>query len=364
MEALCYHPDMAMPWIGPAVAATVATLAQRPASVLWATAGPVSSFVVARRAAQLTGIPYVLDFRDAWTITFNDFEARRPAWAVRADRRRFHNLLKGARAITFRYHAEAECFWRAYPGALDARRIHILPNGFDGPIDTSLPPGSDRCRVLYAGTLSSYRYDTVLLRLQKLYRTTPRLADRLRLLFVGEGCDKLAAMRPLWVFPSGQRSRQFHESSATNCSATLMRCLVLGRPSTVTGHELFAGAKLFGYLQAGRPILGVLPRDETRRILEGLGVSTIADADSPDQIAALAERVADAWAHGTLQTLAPDAAACQAYSAERQAHVLELALSDQPAHDPFVPHRVEVPSHSSIACQSVADEDRRGLLHS
>src|SRR5262245_39214820 len=82
-EAWCYHPDMAMCWIQPAVKATVEMSTRKRAEVIWATAGPVSSFVVAQRVSQRTGIPYVLDFRDPWTITCTEFETRRPAWATR-----------------------------------------------------------------------------------------------------------------------------------------------------------------------------------------------------------------------------------------------------------------------------------------
>jgi hypothetical protein len=68
-EAWCYHPDMAMGWIKPAVKATVQMCARKRPDIIWATAGPLSSFVVAQQASQCTGVPYVLDFRDAWTIT-------------------------------------------------------------------------------------------------------------------------------------------------------------------------------------------------------------------------------------------------------------------------------------------------------
>src|SRR5262249_19494904 len=112
-EAWCYHPDMAMCWIRPAVRAAVYMSARTQPDVMWATAGPVSSFIVAQQAAQQIGVPYVLDFRDAWTITYNEFEARRPAWATRSDRRALYRLLEGAQAVTFRYHTEAECYWHA-----------------------------------------------------------------------------------------------------------------------------------------------------------------------------------------------------------------------------------------------------------
>ena len=133
-EAWCYHPDMAMPWIRPAVAAAVKTCMREKPTVLWATAGPVSSFVVVERVSRRSGVPYVLDFRDAWTITDNDFEKKRPLWATLADRRAMFRILKGSRAVVFLYEAVAECYLRAYRGAIDPARIHIIPNGYEGPV--------------------------------------------------------------------------------------------------------------------------------------------------------------------------------------------------------------------------------------
>src|SRR4029077_6212479 len=104
----------------------------RKPDVIWATAGPVSSFIVAQKASKQTGVPYVLDFRDAWTIIPTEFDLLKPGWARYFEKRRMFRLLGGAQAVVFRYDTEAECFWRAYPGALNASRIFIIPNGYDG----------------------------------------------------------------------------------------------------------------------------------------------------------------------------------------------------------------------------------------
>jgi hypothetical protein len=109
------------------------------------------------------------------------------------------------------------------------------------------------------------------------------------------------------------------------------------------GYELFAGAKLFGYLKAGCPIIGVLPEDETKKILQAVGVSTVADVDSPTEILIMLQRLLKAWSTGALSSLLPDRAACQAYSAERQTAALVRALEGLPAADPFVPGSVEIP---------------------
>jgi hypothetical protein len=344
LEAWCYHPDMEMGWIRPAVRETVRLCAHAPVDVIWATAGPVSAFVVAHRASRRTGVPYVLDFRDAWTITGNDFEALRPLWATRRDRHNLHRMLKGARAVIFRYHEEAECFWRAYAGALDASKIHIIPNGYEGSVDTSAIPDGNKCTIVYTGMLSSYRFDTLLDALHKFKRYDPDRAKRLSFLFVGEGTEALCReidsldLRDL-VEGRGPSSH----SETTNLHRKAHALLILGRPNTLNGYELFVGAKFFEYLKAGRPIIGVLPADETRKILNRVGVSTVADVESPAEIMAVLRKLVDAWTTRSIGQLLPDRAACEAFSAGRQTAALVRALDGDLAAEPFVPGTVEIP---------------------
>src|SRR5262249_39936244 len=138
-----------------------------------------------------TGVPYVLDFRDSWTLTVSEFEARRPGWATLWDRRTLDRLLRGTQAVIFRYHTEAECYWRAYQGIPDVSKIHIIPNGYEGEIEKFRAPRGNYCTVLYSGTLSDYRYDTLLLSVKELKRSCSDLVRWLRILFVGEGMEAL-----------------------------------------------------------------------------------------------------------------------------------------------------------------------------
>jgi len=344
IEAWSYHPDRSMLWIQPAVKATVALCASKQPKIIWATAGPVSSLIVAQKASQRTGIPYMIDFRDAWTITYNKFEASRPKWAILRDRKRMYRLLEGAQAVSFRYHTEAECYWHAYPGALNASRIHIIPNGYEGTVETFDVPKGELCRILYAGTLESYRYDTLLQALKTFKHQDLDRAAHLRMSFVGEEAENLMDQASALgvadlIEISGPKSH--HE--ITRLQSEAHGLLILGRPSTMKGYELFAGAKLFGYLKVGRPIVGILPADETRKILRRVGSSTVADADSATEIVALLKRLVDAWSNDRLHLLAPDAVACAAYSAPQQTGALVRALEGMPAVDPFLPGRVVIP---------------------
>jgi glycosyltransferase involved in cell wall biosynthesis len=343
-EAWFYHPDMASPWINSAVDAAVAVCKRKPVSVIWATAGPVSSFYVARLASQKTGVPYMLDFRDAWTITHSDFEARRPLWATRRDRRQMYDLLRHAQAVTFRYDTEAECFWRAYRGAMDASRVNLIPNGFEAPIEQFAALQEGKCIILYTGIVLDYRYDTLLTALNLLKHSQPDLAKHLCLRFVGEGMDVIAnEAAALGLSDIIETSGPKPYSEVARLQREAHALLVLGRPATKKGFELFAAAKLFGYLKAGRPIFGVLPEDESRKVLLRVGARTIADVNSPSEIIHVLRLLLDNWSAGTLSSLVPDAKACQAYSSKRQTGTLVRALEGVPADAPFVPGAQAIP---------------------
>jgi hypothetical protein len=356
-EAWCYHPDVAMGWIRPAMKAILKLSSRKRPDVIWATAGPVSSLVVAQRLSQQTGVPYVLDFRDAWTITYNDFEDRRPTWAKRLEQRCMYRLIEKAQSVIFRFQIEAECYWRAYTGALEASKVYIIPNGYEGEIDNFVPLEGDKCKILYTGTLSDYRYDNLLQGLAILKRSSPDLARRVYFHFVGEGTEAIAHDAAALDLSDMMTTRApTSQNEITKLSKQAHAVLILGRPPTMRGYELFAPAKLFGYLKTGIPIVGVLPDDETKKILLRVGVTTVADVDSQSQIAALLRRLLEAWSQGTLSSLVPNRTACEVYSAERQSEELVRALLGTPALEPFVPGSVEVPGSLRSEVSKIAGE--------
>ena len=108
------------------------------------------------------------------------------------------------------------------------------------------------------------------------------------------------------------------------------------------GFEL-CGSKVFGYLRAGRPILGFLPADESRKVLERVGVSTVADIDSPREIVEVLRHMVASWSANRLPSLLPDPDRCAVYEATNQALALVRALEGRPALTPFIPGSVEMP---------------------
>ena len=118
--------------------------------------------------------------------------------------------------------------------------------------------------------------------------------------------------------------------------------LMLERRLTHKGYELLAGAKLFGYLKAGKPILGVVPPGEAARILRDVGVTTVADAGSVETIVHSLDVLFRAWTTGGLAALAPDPIACERFSGRAQSAALVRALEGRPPLDRFVPGAYDV----------------------
>lgn len=345
IEYAYYIPDRAMPWISPALKATYQSCLSKKPDVIWATVGPLSSGLVAFQASQQTGIPYVLDFRDPWGLNYYQAELIRPKFATRKVQRIMRQILERAQAVVFLFETVAECYLRAYPGALDEKKIYIIPNGFEGSLEEFTPVAGEKCTILYAGTLSTYRYDTLLQGLQMFKQKHPHLAKQLWCLFVGDGNEPLGReAKKLGLTDLLETVGPVSYREILKIQGEAHALLILGRQSEIKGHELVAGAKLFGYLKAGRPIIGVLPHDETRKVLVNVGVRTIANVESPDDIAAVFQQMVEAWVDGNLQALLPDPLECAAYSMERQRDALIDALEGRSSQKAFIQGSVNIPA--------------------
>lgn len=327
-ESWVYRPDMAMPWIQPAIQASLDLCQVSRPNVIWATIGPLSAGLVAYRTSVKTGIPYVLDFRDPWGLEYYPHEMRRPAWAKDIDNRNLCRIFTGAQSVVFMFESVAQSYLRAFPDALAPTKIYIIPNGFEGEVEQFVCAPGERCTVLYAGTLSTYRYDILLEGLAQLKRQIPARAAQLRMVFVGEGLQRLAErVAELDLHDMFEVRPPIPSAEVRGLQRKAHALLVLGRMPGRTAHDLVAGAKLFGYLQAGRPVIGIVPHDETRRILSQVGSSLIADADSPDEVVTVLKQILEAWSTGTLDRYVPSRAACEAYSSDRQILDLIAALN-------------------------------------
>ena len=143
------------PWRRRIEAAALAEHARRPVDLVIATTNPQVSITPGLRLAREHGVPYVVDYRDAWTL--HTYSGRRLHEEGSAQARWEARAFAGAAEIWFvndpllRWHA------RTYPELAD--RMHVVMNGYDHDLAppvrdaANLPPG-ESLTFGYLGTLT------------------------------------------------------------------------------------------------------------------------------------------------------------------------------------------------------------------
>lgn len=142
------------PWRATLERAALAVHAERPVDLVVATANPNVDFAAADVLARRHGVPYVMDYRDAWLLdVFSGAQLFRDGGRVdRLERR----LLAGAREVWFVN--EPIRAWHAARHPAIAGRMHVVANGVD-PQYAPRPrldarPADGPLRFGYIGTMS------------------------------------------------------------------------------------------------------------------------------------------------------------------------------------------------------------------
>lgn len=170
-------PEAYASWIPRVVARAVADHARRPYDVVVATGNPFAAFAAAWLLHRALRVPYVLDYRDAWT--FNQFseEVRYPpghrAWRWES------RVLRSASEIAFVNQGMLGWYADRYPFA--ASRMTVVPNGWEPEIlgrgDGRTPRRDGPLRFGYVGTVTDAMPFEALFEGWRLARQDASMAD-------------------------------------------------------------------------------------------------------------------------------------------------------------------------------------------
>jgi glycosyltransferase involved in cell wall biosynthesis len=300
--------------------------------VVLATGNPFASFAAAWLIHRLTGVPYIVDYRDSWTLDlFSDSPAYpddHPAWMWE------QRVLSRASAAIFVNDALRTWHAERYPGAAD--RMMVVPNGWDADLigaggfeqAPSVAVQSRPLRFAYLGTLTRYQPVDEMVEAFMLARRHPELcdaelnihghlgffkgdhveyADRLRLdeePFAGSSSPD-SGVRYCGPVPKTEAYRVYEDSDVLVFLAG--------------GARYVTSGKIFEYMASGRPIVSVhAPGIAAEEVLQGYPLWFNAQSLAPNEVAesmiaagkaardlspalrAEGRRHADAFARGTL----------------------------------------------------------------
>lgn len=313
-------PDSQAGWLGPGTKAGLALIARSRPDVIYASAPPHTSLLLARRLSHKTGVPWVAEMRDLWT-DHPYYDA--PAW------RRWLEKRQDARVMA----SAAACVTVTEPWSVHLReKLHkptaLVMNGFD-PRDFPEEPaepsdGPDTLSIVYTGALYAEKRDP-----EALFAAIARLGDAGRAVTVRFYGPDLTYARTLaeQYGITGQvelhRPIPYDRAIAVQRQADILLLLRWDDP----GERTVIAGKLFEYFGARRPILSV-------GCEEGVAADMIRERNAgvvtrePDVIAAqLRAWIADKAAHGRIAPL--PAVVRDGLSRTEQFAKLETFLAEQ-----------------------------------
>lgn len=121
-----FIPDPRCWWIGPSVRFLKKYLDEHPVDVIVSTGPPHSMHMIARGLSKKTGVPWIADFRDAWTRMYFYKYLALTGWADRRHHRMEKAVLDDAAAVVSVSPREQKEFQ-----TMTDNHIFLITNGFD-----------------------------------------------------------------------------------------------------------------------------------------------------------------------------------------------------------------------------------------
>lgn len=270
--------DRYTPWLPGVVRAAVSLHRRDPLDLVLATGNPWTSFGAAAAIHRITRVPYVIDYRDSWTL--NQF-TQEPAFPEGDPAYRWEpRLLGGAASIVFVNEGMRDWHAERYPHLRD--RMVVLQNGYDADLLTSTyraPEPQEPLRFGYLGTLTDQYDNTAFWKGWKLALQDPSMAGASANVYGHVGFFGGGAARQAQGLPDASVPRAMYHGpvakadvAATYEGLDVLLFLVPDSPYVTSG-------KTYEYMATGKPIVAVhSPESAAGEPLRGYPLrATVAD---------------------------------------------------------------------------------------
>ncbi len=277
-------PDLTRLWTYKAYGVCRQALEAHPCAAMVSTSPPNSIHLLAQTVHARTGLPWVADFRDVWSVADSPWmQAAGPIgrWRHRALERGVLRACQRALMMTAQHAAQTEAVF----GAWVRPKLMVLPNGFDAQDFSAVPEATpnDTLEILYVGTLLDKQARNALPEgLHMAWQQQAGALQNVRVRFVGlldpAYRARLLAASPLVTVdepvPHAEAVRLMQRADAL--------LLVL---SDTLEHRMIYSSKFYEYLAAGKPMLGIVPEGAARAFIIREGIGWVAHPDAPAEIA-------------------------------------------------------------------------------
>jgi hypothetical protein len=267
------QPDPQVLWLPGAIREGSRLLREIRHDVVMVSGPPFSTFLVGTALARRARLPLVLDYRDEWVLrtAYEENQSLDPlSRGIQGMLQR--RVVRAASALVGTTRRSAEALKQVRRSAGSKAAVTWIYNGFDAEdFPSPLPagdPGNDPYRLAYVGTLWNLTSVRPLVEgVRRFAACQPDLARHLELLFIGR---RTPEQQKFLDGLEGLPCRVVHQPYVDHSAAIDLLCRAGGLSvllSDVPGAERVVPAKVFEYLAARRPILGIAPRGELWDVL-------------------------------------------------------------------------------------------------
>ena len=278
-------PDRYWGWYWHSVRAGTTFVRRCKPEAIISSAPPWTSHLVARGIHRKTGIPWIADFRDPWTLS--PWREPLPDWIDRFERRLERSVIQEATRVLCVASEIADEFRREYP-EISGDKFVTITNGIEG--EFALPkasPSRARRVVLHLGSLyGDRRIQPFLQAVVDLARTGAVNLECLRFLFVGlidsqivrEASQEMSYLEQFGAIEL--RAPVPYEEGQRLLASSDLLLLFQGN------NRVTVPAKLFEYLTTGKPILAIAKPGSLTRLVSESNLGLWADSEDVNAIAA------------------------------------------------------------------------------
>ena len=284
-------PDEEVGWLPFAVSAGIKLIRRHEIDVIYTTSPPHSAHLAGHVLSRLTGLPWVVDYQDPWSLDPWKQEIR-PSLEQWVHIQMERGVLDRADRLIFNTENAMQAYIDCYDGGV-AKKSCAIPNGFDPDdmqdfgIDPTKAESSTKLTLLHAGSLYGKRNPfPVIKAVQQLHQQGILSPDNFHLTFLGSAKMEVEATELIHRSGLAQMIELVPPVPREECFRAMLRSemLLILQPGT----QLQIPAKLYEYVQLRKPIMaitetdgalasimrkhrtGVLVTNEIQDIMEGL----------------------------------------------------------------------------------------------
>jgi glycosyltransferase involved in cell wall biosynthesis len=296
-------PDAFISWVPFAVSLALKIRNKDAIDVVYATAPPFSNLIVATVLKKLTGLPVVYDFRDAWVS--NPARKRKYPKLRRSLESLYESsVVRNADLILSTTAGIVDDFRTRYPHEAPAK-FALLTNGYDTEdLASASPPReapSDRMRLVHTGHLTAERSPRHFMQaLGRLLQERPDAKHEIEVWFVGQNDPFLDGKRiedyvTEYALESVVRLIQHvprAEAWRYQMSADIL-LLFIGRVPEEQRLTYGVAGKVFDYMIAKKPVLGLADSGPVSQIIEETKIGEVIDPSDTESIKIYLEKSLD-----------------------------------------------------------------------